>query len=104
VGDGDAGRAVVRPGQEVVAVALRQRWLRIRGGGGPSVEIDQMFMPLIDDGGDGTVVDVVESAANEGKAFGDEVDDGGREIELAVEPGFNRVLIGRGDVEQVIAH
>src|SRR3954471_12014202 len=101
VRDGGAGHSIVIPAQEVVAVVIGGGRLRVREGRRPGVEIDHVLMPLVDDGGDGTVAEVVEPAADEGETVGGEVDDRRVKVELAVEPRLHGVLVGGDDVEQV---
>ena len=48
------------------------------------------------------VVDVIQAPAKERKSFFGQVNHRRREIQLAIEPGLHRMLIGRRDVGQMI--
>ena len=62
-----------------------------------------MLAASIDDRGDGLAVDIVEPSADQPEALGCQVDDRRRDVELAVEPWFHRVLVARLHVGQVVA-
>src|SRR6478609_4147723 len=58
-------------------------------------QIDHVLAPAIDHGADGAGIDIIEPAADQGEALGGEVDYRRRDVELAVEPRFYRVLVSR---------
>jgi len=60
-----------------------------------------MFVTPINQSHDRSAVEVVEAAANEGKSFRCEIAHFWREIHLPIEPRFDRVLVGRRDVDQM---
>ena len=47
---------------------------------------------------DQTVVQIIETATDKRKTCGRQIRDSRRKIELAAEPRFNRMLVGRRDV------
>src|SRR5579863_10537961 len=60
-----------------------------------------MLLSLIDKRGYRTAIGIIEAPAYERKASRGEVHDRRREIELAIEPGLHRVLVGGLHVVQV---
>ena len=80
--------------QEVVTLAAR---LLQAGIGlarrGPDKQIDHVLAPLINQGGHGPVVEVIEAPADQGEATIRKIVDCRRKIQLAVEPGFHRVAV-----------
>ena len=60
-----------------------------------------MQPPVEDEGSGEAPVDLLEAPACQGKPGVGQVEDRRREIELAGEPGLDRVLVGRDDVHQV---
>src|SRR5580704_16346909 len=61
-------------------------------------QIDHVLAPVIDDRGHRLAVDVIEPAADQGKTLRGQVDDRRRNVELAVEPRLDGVLIAGFDV------
>ena len=70
----------------------------------PNKQINEMFVPLVDQGCYRVIIEVIKAAANQRKTLAGKVYHGSREIELRIQPGFYRVLIGRWDVCEVIRH
>ena len=64
-------------------------------------QIDDVLAAAIDHCADGAGIDIIEPAADQRKAFRGEVDHRRRDIELAVEPRLDRVLVGGDDVGEV---
>lgn len=60
-----------------------------------------MFLALVDERGDITMIQIIEAAADEREAFIREITDWRSEIEFAIEPGFHGVLVGGFDVIQM---
>ena len=67
-------------------------------------DIDRVLLSLVRQSRDRPSAEVIETAADQRKAGRREIDDWWREIKLAQEPRFHRVLIAGADVEQVIGH
>jgi hypothetical protein len=65
-------------------------------------QIDHVVVAAIDDCRHGLAVDVVETAADQRKALRREVDDRWREVELAVEPRLDGVLIAGLDIGKMV--
>src|SRR5882757_3747339 len=63
-------------------------------GGLRDEQVDHMRAPPIDDGADRAGIDIIEPAADQRKTLRGEVDHRRRDVELAVEPRFYRVLVG----------
>jgi hypothetical protein len=61
----------------------------------------EMFSALVDQRGDLAPFEIIEASANQRKAVARQIFDRRREIELAVEPRFHRVLIRGGHIHQV---
>ena len=64
-------------------------------------QVDDVLAPFVDHGADRARVEVIEPAADQGKTLRGEVDHRRRDVELAVEPGFYGVLVGRDHVDQM---
>src|ERR1700752_3426559 len=60
-----------------------------------------MLAPGIDHGCHRAAVNDVNAAALQWKSLIGKIVDGGREIQFAVEPGLDRVLIGRDDIDEM---
>src|SRR6201994_4012866 len=66
------------------------------GVGGPGDEqIDDVRAPAIDHGTDRPRIDVIEPAADQRKTLRGEIDHRRWDVELAVEPRLDRMLVGR---------
>ena len=63
-----------------------------------------MLAMRVDQGGDRALVEIIEAAADQREPFVGQVTDWWRKIELASEPGFDSVLVRRGDVGEVGQH
>ena len=63
-----------------------------------------MFATLVNKRGNGSIVDVVETSADQRKSLVSEILHFRCEIEFAVEPRFYGVLIGRWHIHQMIEH
>ena len=61
-----------------------------------------MLSALVHERGRGRVLDVVEPASHQREAFGGPVRHRYGVVELALEPGFDRVLVRRSHVGEVI--
>src|SRR5580693_8409591 len=64
-------------------------------------QIDHVLAPVIDDRGHRLAVDVIEPAADQGKTLRRQVDDRRGDVELAVEPRLDGVLVAGFDVGQM---
>ena len=63
-----------------------------------------MFVAMKNERGYATSADVIQSAADEGKFLRRQILDRWGEIEFAVEPWLDGVLVGGHDIEHVICH
>ena len=72
--------------------------------GGPDKEIDDVIAVAVDEGSGRSAGDVVQTASGEREAFRGKVPDRRGEVQLAVEPGFDGVLISGGHIEEMVAH
>src|SRR5206468_7709079 len=70
----------------------------------PDEHIDEMFVAPIDERGDGSAVQIIQSPADEWKAFRSEILHVRREVEFPVEPRLDGVLIARGNVSEMLRH
>ena len=64
-------------------------------------QVDDVLAAAIDHGADGAGIDIIEPAADQGKALRGEVDYRRRDVELAVEPRFHGVLVGGNHVGEM---
>lgn len=69
-------------------------WGVARGVGWPNEDIHGVAISLVDEGGDTSLLEVIDSAADQRETFGGEVFHGNGKIDLAIEPRFNGVGIG----------
>jgi hypothetical protein len=65
-------------------------------------EIDHMRAAPIDDRRDGLAVDIVEPSAEQHETLCGQVHDRRRDIDLAVEPRFHRMLVAGAHVGEVV--
>jgi hypothetical protein len=96
IGDGPEGHAVASPVAHLEAAErarVRGRLAGIRSG--PHEDVDRVLPALIDERRDGAAGEVIESAADEGKAERREIVDRRGEVQFAEEPRFHGVLIAR---------
>ena len=63
-----------------------------------------MFAFLVNQSCYRAVIEVIKATANQRKTLAGKVWHGSREIELRIQPGLYRVLIGRWDVREVVCH
>src|SRR5229473_2313467 len=61
-----------------------------------------MLAAAIDERGDGAAAEDVETSSLQGESITRKITDGRREVELAVKPRLDSVLIGRGDVGEMV--
>src|SRR5260370_5111574 len=61
-----------------------------------------MLAAAIDEPGDGAATEDVETPSLQGESIPRKITDGRREVELAVEPRLDGVLIGRSDVGEMV--
>src|SRR5690349_20137030 len=67
-------------------------------------QTDEMLAMAVDERGYRRDPHNIDTSPHQGKAFSAEIDDGRRESELAVEPGFDRVVVGRRYVDWLRRH
>src|SRR5260221_2342097 len=87
IGHGPEGHPLVRPMPHLEAAEsarVRERFAAVRRR--PHEDVDGVLPALIDERGYGAAAEVVQTPADERKAEGREVVDGGREVQLAQEP------------------
>src|SRR5581483_3148790 len=70
----------------------------------PDKEINHMFAMLIDQDCYCSIIHIVEASTGQGIALLFQVYYWRRKVQLAVKPGFDCMLIGRGDIHQVAGH
>ncbi len=97
---GEAPAPDVEALQRFHGAALRRRSLRIGRG---DEQVDDVLAPFVDDGGDRPAVEIIEPAADQRESLGRQVDHRRGQVDLAVEPGLDGVLIARRHVDQVVA-
>src|ERR1700730_18667489 len=98
VGNGAHFHSILAPIHPMIAklrtgphqVASLRRW--------PDENVDEMFSVGVHQNGDAAAVHDVQSAPLERETRARQILDRRRKIELASEPGFHRVLIGRDDI------
>ncbi len=64
----------------------------------PDIQIDVMFLALVDERCDSSVIQVFQSAADKRKTLTGKILNWWSEIQFAVEPGLYCVLIGRDHI------
>src|SRR5690242_17358741 len=87
----------------VVALLYLGGRFDITANGGPNKDVDLMLAPLINQCGNRSIGNVIKSPTNQGKALRGKVSHWRREIQLPIKPGFHRVRIFRGNINQVTA-
>ena len=70
----------------------------------PDIDIDDVLAPLVHQDGGGVAPHAIQPAANQRKAIGGEVIYGWGEIDLAGKPGFHRVPVGGGNLDDMAGH
>src|SRR5690349_23988893 len=71
---------------------------------GPQEDVEHVLAPAVHERCDGLPADIVEPSADERESAAGKVVHGRREIELAVEPRLDRVLVRRGYVREMAGH
>ena len=64
-------------------------------------EVNRVFVSLINERDHPLAVEIIESAANEREAVERKIVHIRREIDFAIEPGFDCVLVGRSNIDQM---
>src|SRR5438874_9942716 len=100
IGHGPEIHAVLRPEDDVVALALGGSRRRV-GAPGPDEQINEVLVVLIDERCDGPAVEIIETAAGQREVRRGEILDRRRKIELAVEPRLYGVAILGRDILQM---
>src|SRR5690349_13790912 len=95
-------QARLGPRAHVVSISLSRGCRGKRMRGGPDEHIDGVLARMIYQRGRGASVEMFETPAGQRESGGSEIDHRGRKIQLACEPGLHCVLIGRGDVCEMI--
>src|SRR5207249_796039 len=70
----------------------------------PDKEVNEMFPSLVNQGCYRSVVQIVETPADQGKTCIRKIDNRGREIEFCIEPRLHSVLVGGSDVRKMVCH
>src|SRR5881628_2283477 len=70
----------------------------------PDKEVNEMFASLVNQGCYWPVVQIVETATDQGKTRIRKIDNRGRKIEPRIQPRFHSVLVGGSDVRKVVCH
>jgi len=105
VGDDIPGKWAVSELERAVALGRGgESIIALRGCGRADEGVEDVLAVVVDQGGDGAALEVVEAAAGEGKAGRGEVTDVGSEIEAAGEPRLDGVAVGGDDVEEMVGH
>lgn len=95
----------IRPLCEVVAIALGSLELgRCRGFCRPDEEVEEMLLSAVHERGSGSSINKIQSPTQQRKAGFTEIANGRSEVELAIEPWLDGVLVGRGHVREVSGH
>ena len=79
--------------KQIVAFPRRRPLPRVVGRG-PDEQIDKMLPPLIHKRRHGSIFQIIQAPAYQRESVPGQILDGRREIELAVEPRLDRVLVG----------
>src|ERR1700730_11285993 len=103
--DGAIGDAVPCPIKDVISLArLLSGFYSIFPRSGPNEEINRMHSALIDQGRHRLAIEIIEPSADERKSFRRKVVDRRSKVQFAVKPRFHGVLIGGGNIGQMIGH
>src|SRR5436305_7510130 len=100
IGHGPEIHAVLRPVDDVVALALGGLRRRVAGTR-PDEQINEVLVVLIDERRDGPAVEIIETATGQREVRRGEILDRRREVELAVEPRLYGVAILGRDILQM---
>ena len=102
VGDGPEFESVSNPMRNIVSVLGEAFYRRAAAGfSRPDEYIDNVSIALVDHRCYFPAIEIVQPTSNQGESVLGEIVNGWGEFELSVEPGFDGVLIGRRDIEQV---
>ena len=101
VGNRAEGKAVLLPGEPVVALGFTCAIPVAFRLGVFHKDIDDMLAAGVDEGGDGSPAGYIEASTKQGEPIAGKVADRRCEIDPAVEPGFDRVLVGGFDVGEM---
>src|SRR5579863_8431067 len=74
---------------------------RVRFFGGPDEDVDEMLAASVDQSGDVAFAKHIQAAANQREALVHEIVNGRNEIEFAVEPGLDGVLVRGSNVGEM---
>src|SRR5438132_9349982 len=105
VGNSPVVKVRVSPMQKLIALAcyrfrsfcrLRRRW--------PNKQVDKVFAPFVNQRRDRPVIQIIKAAANQRKSLAGKIDNRRSKIELCVQPGFYRVLVGGSDIGEMVCH
>src|SRR5439155_23712082 len=105
VGNSPVVKVRVRPMQKLIALAcyrfrsfcrVRRRW--------PNKHVDKVFAPFVNQRRDRPVIQIIQAAANQRKSLAGKIDNRRSKIELGVQPGFYRVLVGGSDIGEMVCH
>ena len=67
----------------------------------PDKQVNKVLAPLVNQSRHRPAFQIIKPASNERKTFAGKVHHGGRKIEFPVEPWFDGMLIGGGDVSEM---
>src|SRR5229473_6580624 len=99
VGNGPVIKVGVSPIQKAIALARDQFGGLVRTGFfRPNKQIDEMLASLVNQRRYCPVIEIIETAANQRKSLTGKIDNRRSKIELRIQPGFYRVLVGGSDV------
>src|SRR3954466_3589199 len=102
IADRPVVQAAIAPAPDIEALDRLDPGSAVFGAGGLGDEqIYHMRAPAVHDSGNGAGVDIIEPAADQGKALRGQVDHRRRHVELAVEPRLYGVLIGGNHVGEM---
>src|SRR5262249_30194276 len=71
---------------------------------GPEKQIDDMLLPLVHQGRDRAVAEVIEAPSDQRKALRRPILDRRGEREFTLKPRFDRMLVGRGYIGEMGGH
>ena len=71
---------------------------------GPEKQIDDVLLTLVHQGGYGSVLQVIKTPSDQRKTLHRHILDRRGEGEFALKPRFDRVLVGRSDIGEMVGH
>ena len=102
IGDSPVIHPVLRPVEKIVtAPRIRRRVSVVARRSGFDKQINGMFVPPINKRDHSAAMEIIEASALERKASRRQVTHFRREVDLAVKPGLDCVLVGRNHIHQV---